>query len=180
MRNRKSRITQGYLFHQICILLRGLEARAGLGRGAGHLVVTSDDGLGKMAMEVEKKTDERGTLLESASVLGFAVGVETAFIAYSDGAAVEGAAMCAYFVQFSVLRHRAIFSYIKVIAYVDEASCHVVALELLGSVVLGFAGGGTVDYYIADGVGGHLDAFFDISEELVLGGDPVATEVKRE
>ena len=88
--------------------------------------------------------------------------------------------MCAYIVQFSVLRHRAIFSYIKVIAYVDEASCHVVALELLGSVVLGFAGGGTVDYYIADGVGGHLDAFFDISEELVLGGDLVATDGERE
>ena len=142
--------------------------------------MTADDGLGKLLLKVENEADERGTLLESASVLGLAVGVEPAFIAYSDGAAVEGAAMCAYLVQFSVLRHRAIFSYIKVIAHVDEASGHVVALELLGSVVLGFAGGGTVDYYIADGVGGHLNAFFDISEELVLGGDLVATEVKRE
>ena len=32
--------------HHIGVFLRGLEARAGLGRGAGHLVVTSDDGLG--------------------------------------------------------------------------------------------------------------------------------------
>ena len=122
MRNRKSRITQGYLFHQICILLRGLEARAGLGRGAGHLVVTSDDGLGKMAMEVEKKTDERGTLLESASVLGFAVGVEPAFIAYSDGAAVEGTTMCAYLVKAAVLSDRAILADVEVITYVDEAT----------------------------------------------------------
>ena len=110
----------------------------------------TDDGLGKLLLKVENEADERGTLLESASVLGFAVGIESAFIAYSDGAAVEGAAMCAHFVQLSVLSHRAIFSYIKVIAHVDEASRHVVALELLGSVVLGLAGGGTVDYDVAD------------------------------
>ena len=140
----------------------------------------TDDGLGKLLLKVENEADERGTLLECASVLGFAVGVETAFVADADGAAVEGAAMRAYFVQLSVLSHRAIFSYIKVIAHVDEASRHVVALELLGSVVLGFAGGGTVDYYIADGVGRHLNAFFDISEELVLGGDLVATDGERE
>ena len=142
--------------------------------------MTADDSLGKLLLKVENEADERGTLFESASVLGFAVGIESAFIAYSDGAAVEGAAMCAYFVQLSVLRHRAIFSYIKVIAHVDEASCHVVALELLGSVVLGFARGAAVDYYIADGVGRHLNAFFDISEELVLGGDLVATDGERE
>ena len=122
--------------------------------------MTSDDGLGKMAMEVEKKTDERGTLLECAGVLGFAVGIETAFVAYADGAAVEGAAVGTHFVQFSVLCHRTIFSYIEVVAHVDEASRHVVALELLGSVVLGLAGGGTVNYYVADGVSGHLNAFF--------------------
>ena len=142
--------------------------------------MTADDSLRKLLLEVENEADERGTLFESASVLGLAVGVETAFVADADGAAVEGAAMRAYFVQLSVLSHRAIFSYIKVIAHVDEASRHVVALELLGSVVLGLAGGGTVDYYIADGVGGHLNAFFDISEELVLGGDLVATDGERE
>ena len=141
--------------------------------------MTADDGLGKLLLKVENEADERGTLLESASVLGLAVGVETAFVADADGAAVEGTAMCAHFVQLSVLSHRAIFSYIKVIAHVDEASCHVVALELLRSVVLGLARGAAVDYYIADGVGGHLNAFFDISEELVLGGDLVATDGER-
>ena len=146
--------------HHVGVFLGGLIAGTGLGSGAGHLVVTADDGLGKMAMEVEEESDERGTLLESASVLRFAVGVEAAFIAYSDGAAVEGAAVGTYFVQFSVLCHRTIFSYIVVIAHVDEASRHVVALELLGSVVLGLAGGGTVDDDEADGVSGHLNAFF--------------------
>ena len=141
--------------------------------------MTADDCLRKLLLKVEDETDERCSLLEGASVLRFAGGVEAAFIAYSDGAAVEGAAMCAYFVQLSVLRHRAIFSYIKVIAHVDEASRHVVALELLGSVVLGLAGGGTVNYYVADGASGHLNAFFDISEELVLGGDLVATDGER-
>ena len=179
MRNRKSRITQGYLFHQICILLRGLEARAGLGRGAGHLVVTSDDGLGKMAMEVEEESDERGTLLESASVLRFAVGVEAAFIADADGAAIEGAAVSAYFIQAAVLSHRAILADVVVITDVEEASREVVALELLGSVVLGLASGGTVNDDEADGVLGHEHAGVDISKEVVLGGDLVATDGER-
>ena len=122
--------------------------------------MTSDDGVRKLAMEVEDEGDEGSTLLEGASVLGFAVGVEAAFIADTDGAAVEGAAVGTHFVQFSVLCHRTIFSYIEVVAHVDEASRHVVALELLGSVVLGLAGGGTVDDDEADRVSGHLNAFF--------------------
>ena len=122
--------------------------------------MTADLGLGKLLLKVEDETDERCSLLEGASVLGFAVGVEAAFIADTDGAAVEGAAVGTHFVQFSVLCHRTIFSYIEVVAHVDEASRHVVALELLGSVVLGLAGGGTVNYYVADGVSGHLNAFF--------------------
>ena len=142
--------------------------------------MSSDDGLGELAMEVEEEGDEGGSLLESAGVLGLAVGVEAAFIADADGAAVEGAAVSTYLIQLSVLSHRAIFSYIKVIAHVDEASCHVVALELLGSVVLGLASGGTVNYDIADGVGWHVEAFLYVCEEVVLGGDLVATDGKRE
>ena len=61
--------------------------------GAGHLVVTTDDGLGELTMEIEKETDEGSSLLEGAGVLRFAVGVETAFITDADGAAVEGATM---------------------------------------------------------------------------------------
>ena len=65
--------------------------------------MTSDDGFGELAMEIKKETDEGGTLLECAGVLGFAVGIETAFVAYADGAAVEGAAVCAHFIQTAVL-----------------------------------------------------------------------------
>ena len=39
-----------WLLRQVGELLRGLEAGAGLGRGAGHLVVTADDGLGKFLL----------------------------------------------------------------------------------------------------------------------------------
>ena len=131
-------------------------------------------------MEVEDEGDEGSTLLEGASVLGFAVGIETAFVADSDGAAVEGAAVCAHLIQAAVLGDGAILADVEVIADVDEASREVVVLELLGSVVLGLSGGGAVDDDIADGVDGHVDAFFDISEELVLGGDLVATDGERE
>ena len=41
----------------------------------------TDDGLGKLLLKVENEADERGTLLESASVLRFAGGVEAAFVA---------------------------------------------------------------------------------------------------
>ena len=81
-------------------------------------------------------------------------------VAYADGATVEGAAMGAYLVKAAVLGDCAVFSYIEVITDVDEATSQVVVLELLGGVVLGFAGGGTVDDDVTDGVSGHLNAFF--------------------
>ena len=74
----------------------------------------------------------------------------------------------------------AIFADVVVIADVDETSREVVVLELLGSVVLGLARGGTVDDDVADGVGGHVYAGFHVCEELVLGGDQVATDGERE
>ena len=66
--------------------------------GAGHLVVTTDGGLGELTMEIEKETDEGSSLLEGAGVLRFAFGIKTAFIADADGATVEGAAMSSDFV----------------------------------------------------------------------------------
>ena len=65
--------------------------------------MTTDDGLGELAMEIKKEADEGGTLLEGSSVLWFAVSVEAAFVADTDGAAVEGAAVCAHFIQTAVL-----------------------------------------------------------------------------
>ena len=107
--------------------------------------MTSDDGLGKAAMEVEKEGNERGTLLERAGVLGLAVGIQAAFVADADGAAVEGTAMGAYFIEAAVLGDGAVTADVVVVAYVDEASGEMVVLELLGGVVLGLAGGGAVD-----------------------------------
>ena len=142
--------------------------------------MTTDDGLGELTMEIEKETDEGSSLLEGAGVLRFAFGIETAFIADADGAAVEGAAMSADFVKAAVLGDRAILADVEVITDVDEASLQVVVLELLGGVVLGLTRGGAVDNEIADGVGGHEDAGLNVSEEFVLGGDLVATDGKRE
>ena len=142
--------------------------------------MTTDDGLGELTMEIEKETDERSSLLEGAGVLGFAFGIETAFIADADGAAVEGAAMGADFVKAAVLGGGAILADVEVITDVDEASLQVVVLELLGGVVLGLTRGGAVDNEVTDGVGGHEDAGLNVSEEFVLGGDLVATDGKRE
>ena len=142
--------------------------------------MTSDDGVGKLAMEVEDEGDEGSTLLEGAGVFGFAVGIEAAFVADADGAAVEGAAVCAHFIQAAVLGDGAILADVEVIADVDEASREVVVLELLGSVVLGLAGGGAVNDDVADGVGWHVETFLYVCEEVVLGGDLVATDGKRE
>ena len=138
--------------------------------------MTSDDGFWELAMEVEKEAYQGGSLLECAGVLGFAVGIETAFVAYADGAAVEGAAVCAHFIQTAVLGDGAILAAVVVITDIDEASREVVVLELLGSVVLGLAGGGAVDDDVADGVGWHVETFLYVCEEVVLGGDLVATD----
>ena len=53
-------------------------------------------------------------------------------------------------------------------------------LQLLGGVVTVLTRGGAVDDEIADGVGGHKDAGLNGSEEIVLGGNLVATDGKRE
>ena len=88
--------------------------------------------------------------------------------------------MCAHFIKAAVLGDGAILADVEVIADVDEASREVVVLELLGSVVLGLAGGGAVNDDVADGVGGHVETFLYVCEEVVLGGDLVATDGKRE
>ena len=142
--------------------------------------MTTDDGLGESPMEIEKETDEGSSLLEGAGVFGFAVGIETGFIADADGAAVEGAAMGADFVKAAVLSDRAILADVEVITDVDEASLQVIVLELLGGVVLGLTRGGALDDEVTDGVGGHEDAGLNVSEVFVLGGDLGATDGKRE
>ena len=87
--------------------------------------------------------------------------------------------MSTYFIEAAVLGDGAIPADVEVIAHVEEASREVVVLELLGSVVLSLAGGGAVNDYIADGVGWHVETFFDICEEVVLGGDLASPPMER-
>ena len=87
--------------------------------------------------------------------------------------------MSAYFVKAAVLSDGTIFPDVVVITDVDETTCQVVVLELLGGVVLGLASGGTVNDDEADGVRGHEHARLNLREEVVLGGDLVATDGKR-
>ena len=53
-------------------------------------------------------------------------------------------------------------------------------LELLGGVVTVLTRGGAVNDDVADGVGWHVETFLYVCEEVVLGGDLVATDGKRE
>ena len=132
--------------------------------------MTADDGLGELLLQVEEQGKQGGPLLEGAGVLGLAVGVEAALVADAYRTAVEGAAMGAYLVKAAVLGDCAVFSYIEVIAHVDEASRQVVVLELLGGVVAGLAGGGTVEDEVTDRGGGHVYAVLYLCKEVVLGG----------
>ena len=142
--------------------------------------MTTDDGFGELAMEIKKEADEGGTLLEGSSVLWLAVGIETAFIADSDGAAVEGATVSADLIKAAVLSDRAILADIVVITDVDKTTLQVVVLQLLGSVVTVLTRGGAVDDEIADRVRTHKHTGLNVCEEFVLGGDLVATDGKRE
>ena len=118
-------------------------------------------------------------MLEGASVLWLAVGIETAFIADSDGAAVEGATVSADLIKAAVLGDGAILADVVVITDVDEATLQVVVLELLGSVVTVLTRGGAVDDEVTDGVWGHKHTGLNVCKEFVLGGDQVATDGKR-
>ena len=88
--------------------------------------------------------------------------------------------MSAHLIQAAVLSDRAILPDIEVITDVDEATLHMVVLQLLWSIITVLTRGGAVDNKITDGVGGHKDAGLNVSEEFVLGGDLVATDGKRE
>ena len=94
-------------------------------------------------------------MLEGASVLGLAVGIETAFITDADGAAVEGATVSAHLIQAAVLSDRAILADIEVITYVDKTTLQVVVLQLLWSIITVLTRGGAANNKITDGVGGH-------------------------
>ena len=60
--------------------------------------MSTDDGLRKTAFQLEEQAGESAALRDGASVLGLAVGIQAAFVADSDGAAVEGTAVGTYLV----------------------------------------------------------------------------------
>ena len=88
--------------------------------------------------------------------------------------------MSAYLIKAAVLGDGAILADVEVITDVDETTLQVIVLELLGGVVTVLTRGGAVDDEIADRVGGHVETFLYVCEEVVLGGDLVATDGKRE
>ena len=57
IRHHTSVISNQPSLHHVGVFLGGLIAGTGFGGGAGHLVVTADDGLGELLMELEKETD---------------------------------------------------------------------------------------------------------------------------
>ena len=84
--------------------------------------MTADEGFGELFLELEQEGDEGAALGDGAGVLGFATGIEAAFVADADGAAVEGAAMGADFVKTAVLGGSAVLADVVVVADVDEAA----------------------------------------------------------
>ena len=84
--------------------------------------MASDEGFGELFLELDQEGDEGAALGEGAGVLGLAAGIEAAFVADADGAAVEGTAMGADFVQSAVLSGGAVLADIVMIADVDEAA----------------------------------------------------------
>ena len=84
--------------------------------------MTADEGFRELFLELDQEGDEGAALGDGAGVLRLAVSIQAAFVADADGAAVEGAAMGADFVQAAVLGGGAILADVIMIAYVDEAA----------------------------------------------------------
>ena len=122
IRHQQSIISHQQSLHQVGEFFAGFEVGTGLGSGAGHLVVATDEGFGELFLELDQEGDEGAALGDGAGVLGFAAGIQAAFVADADGAAVEGTAMGAYFVQAAVLGGGAVLADIVMVADVDEAT----------------------------------------------------------
>ena len=84
--------------------------------------MTADEGFGELFFELDQEGNEGAALGDGAGVLGFATGIEAAFVADADGAAVEWAAMGADFVQAAVLGGGAVLADVIMVADVDEAA----------------------------------------------------------
>ena len=120
--NQQSVISNRSSLHQVGEFFAGLEVWTGLGGGAGHLVVATDEGFGELFLELDQEGDEGAALGDGAGVLGLAAGIQAAFVADADGAAVEGTAMGADLVKAAVLSGGAVLADVIMVADVDEAA----------------------------------------------------------
>ena len=107
--------------------------------------MTTYHGIRELPLLLDEESDDGTTLLQGAGVLWLAVGIEAALVADADAAAVEGTTVGSYLGETTVTGDSAVTADVEVIAHVDEPSCEMVATQLVGGVVLGLAGGGTVD-----------------------------------
>ena len=108
--NNQQSVSNQSSLHQVGEFFAGFEVGTGLGGGAGHLVVTADESFGELFLELDQEGDEGAALGDGAGVLGFAASIEAAFVADADGAAVEGTAVSAHFIQAAVLSGGAILA----------------------------------------------------------------------
>ena len=84
--------------------------------------MTADESFGELFLELDQEGDEGAALGDGAGVLGLAAGIQAAFVADANGAAVEGTAMGAYFVKAAVLGGGAVLADVVMIADIDEAT----------------------------------------------------------
>jgi hypothetical protein len=112
-----------------------IEAGTELGDGTLHVAMAFDHGVGVDEEEVANYLLHLLLLGFGAGVGGGAVGTQATFVADADAVVVVGAAVGAYFTQFSVLGETAVSPDVEVVPDVFESSFHVVAAKLIYGVV---------------------------------------------
>ena len=99
--------------------------------------MTAYQGGGELLLQVGQEPYQGAALLQRSGVLRTALGVKPSLVADADAAAVEGTAVSPHLVEAAMPGDGAVATDVEVIAHVDEATCEMVAPELLG--------GGAVD-----------------------------------
>ena len=113
---------------------------AGTGFG-GELVVAVDGGERELFLQLFYECTKRGFLCCRPSVLGLAVGRQTADIADADAVSVVPFAMCANLALRPACVYAAVTIYHKVIADAVEASLAMPAINIFNGEVLALCSG---------------------------------------
>ena len=117
-----------------------LYVEAGTGFG-GELVVTVDGGERELFLQLFYECTERGFLCCRPSVLGLAVGRQTADIADADTDRIVTFAVCANLACRPTCLYAAVTIYHEVITYAAEASLAMPTVDVLDGEVLALCGG---------------------------------------